>query len=96
VRHWRPYLWGRPFVVRSSSAPTTAACDFFWIKGSPLFPSTSGPASCWGMISWWNTSRGLLMWWRMLSRVATKKRGSWARYWSAVLFVQQHPRGDQW
>ena len=27
VRHWRPYLWGRCFIVR-----ITAVCDFSWIS----------------------------------------------------------------
>jgi hypothetical protein len=38
VRHWRPYLWGHVFVIRT----IITASSFFLIKSSQQFPSISG------------------------------------------------------
>ena len=62
VRHWRPYLWGRPFTVRTDHWCLKFLLDQRLTTASLLFRSILGSASYSVMIFLWNTNRASRMW----------------------------------
>jgi hypothetical protein len=38
VRHWRPYVWGRFFIIRTNHF----SLSLFWINGSQQYPNKLG------------------------------------------------------
>jgi hypothetical protein len=47
VKHWRPYLWGRTFLIRSDHY----SLNTIWINTFQQFHSTNGLVHCWAMTS---------------------------------------------
>jgi hypothetical protein len=71
VRHWRPYLWGRQFIVKTDH-------NIFLISALRRSPNITGWASFWALISLWSTGQAQQMSWRMPSLVVTpRKVTSW-------------------
>jgi hypothetical protein len=67
VRHWRPYLCGRQFLVRTDHLSLNTC----WTSACPWCRSTSGSASCSASTSPWSTARDGLTRWQTLSLATT-------------------------
>jgi hypothetical protein len=72
IRHWRPYLWGRAFVIKIDHYNL----NFCLISACPLYHNTSGQANYLDSTFRWSTSREQPMSWQMrcLTMIRSQQR----------------------
>jgi hypothetical protein len=73
VRHWRPYLWGRAFLVRTDHY----ALKFLLDQRLSTIPQHQWVSNCLPLISGWSTGRVASTPWRTLCLAATPTVPSW-------------------